>query len=77
MSKQKPTLVTWRRCVRMEPGELDDEWFWVGWFPSEASQSTGIRLKPTRSQRKQSSNCRRVKSHEQVRANRSVFFERS
>jgi hypothetical protein len=19
----------------MEPGELDDEWFWVGWFPSE------------------------------------------
>ena len=31
----KPKLVTWRRCVRMDPGELKCQWFWVGWHPSE------------------------------------------
>jgi len=32
--KPEPKLVTWRRCVRMDPGELKCQWFWVGWHPS-------------------------------------------
>jgi len=35
MSKPKPKLVNWRLCVRMKPGELDDKFFWVGWYQSE------------------------------------------
>jgi len=32
--KPEPALVTWRRCVRMAPGELNCQWFLVRWFPS-------------------------------------------
>ena len=32
--KTEPKIVTWRRCVRMDPGELKCQWFWVGWHPS-------------------------------------------
>ena len=30
----QPKLVTWRRCVRMDPGELKCQYFFVGWHPS-------------------------------------------
>ena len=30
----QPKLVTWRLCVRMDPGELKCQWFLVGWHPS-------------------------------------------
>ena len=30
----KPKLVTWRWCVRMEPGEIGNRWFRCGWHPS-------------------------------------------
>jgi len=36
MNKQKPKLVTWRLCVRIEPDEIDDQWLHTGWFRSEA-----------------------------------------
>jgi hypothetical protein len=32
----KPKLVTWRLCVRVEPDEIDDQWFHTGWFRSGA-----------------------------------------
>ena len=30
----KPKLVTWRRCVRILPWELDGKLFYVAWHPS-------------------------------------------
>ena len=30
----KPKMITWRLCVRIEPGELDEETLWVKWCPS-------------------------------------------
>jgi len=32
--KPKPKLVTWRRCVRIEPREIGSRSFLVEWFPS-------------------------------------------
>ena len=32
----KPKLVVWRLCVRIEPDEIDDQWFHTGWFRSGA-----------------------------------------
>ena len=32
--KPKPKLVTWRRCVRLEPWEIDENFLEVHWFPS-------------------------------------------
>ncbi|MFZ9048890.1 MAG: hypothetical protein ACO20Y_08940 [Poseidonia sp.] len=32
--KPKPNLVTWRWCVRMEPGEIGNRWFRCEWHPS-------------------------------------------
>ena len=34
MPEPKPNLVTWRWCVRMEPGEIGNRWLRCGWFPS-------------------------------------------
>jgi len=32
--KPKPELVTWRRCVRIEPLEIGSRAFLVEWYPS-------------------------------------------
>jgi hypothetical protein len=34
--KPEPKLVTWQLCVRIEPDEIDDQWFHTGWFRSGA-----------------------------------------
>ena len=30
----KRKLITWRLCVRIEPGELDEQTLWFRWYPS-------------------------------------------
>ena len=30
----KPKLVTWRVCVRIQPGELSEQTLWFRWYPS-------------------------------------------
>jgi hypothetical protein len=30
----KPKMVTWRVCVRIQPGELDEQTLWFRWYPS-------------------------------------------
>jgi len=32
--KPKPKLVTWRKCVRVQPGEIDDKALWAEWHQS-------------------------------------------
>ena len=32
--KTEPKIVTWRLCVRMEPGELDGDTLYAEWYPS-------------------------------------------
>ena len=32
--KPKPKLVTWRKCVRIQPREIDDFFCFIEWWPS-------------------------------------------